>query len=52
MRLEDMQAIAPAQRSPSQTLLLQEARRQVLIAQALAQADAGQRQALLAQAET
>ncbi|MDI9854500.1 cellulose synthase subunit BcsC-related outer membrane protein [Comamonas sp. 17RB] len=49
--LEDMQAIAPAQRSPSQTLLLQEARRQVLIAQALAQADAGQRQALLTQAE-
>ena len=49
--LKDMQAIAPAQRSPSQTLLLQEARRQVLIAQALAHADAGQRQALLAQAE-
>ena len=50
--LQDMQAIAAAERSPAQTLLLQEAKQQTLIAQALASKNTEQRQALLSQAES
>lgn len=50
--LQDMQAIAAAERSPAQTLLLQEAKQQTLIAQALTSKNTEQRQALLSQAES
>lgn len=50
--LQDMQAIPAAERSPAQTLLLQEAKQQTLITQALTSKDAEQRQVLLTQAES
>lgn len=49
--LEDMQAIAPTDRSPAQTSLLQEAKLQTLITQALAGKNTEDRKPLLAQAE-